>query len=183
MAQSEPPQVGLLACFRCFGIVCSKRLLTNCQRTGIQGHGLLIVALRFPKLREFLHGPGRFEMLRSKRLFADVQRALVERLRLGIPALLTIEVRQVGERIGHIGMLRSQELFSDPYRTLVEGLRLGIPALIPEIERRFVEQASCFFANNLISLDDLYCCQCLRQQTLTLRPDLMLCMWKYRIDQ
>src|SRR2546426_4143476 len=86
------------ACLGGFGMVCSKRLLTNCQGTSIPGSGLLVVALRFPQLRQIVYALGCVGVLRSQLLLPNVQSTLVEWLRFGILALLTVEVRQPVER-------------------------------------------------------------------------------------
>jgi hypothetical protein len=67
---------------RCFGMVRSKRLLTNLQRASVPVSRLFVVALSIPKPGEAVHGLSRIGMLRSPRLFEDMQRA-----------------RKVGERV------------------------------------------------------------------------------------
>src|SRR5258708_28782650 len=57
--------------------------------------------------------------------------------------------------------------------------------MIIEVECYPREQMPCFLADNLnilIPLNELRCCHCLQQKTLTLRPCLLLDLGKRSID-
>ena len=92
-------------CLHCFGMMRSKRLLTNSQRTSIPISGFFAVALRFPKLCKIVHGLSGFKVLRFLRLFTYMQGALVEWLCLLVLALLSVEGSQIAEHIGYVGVV------------------------------------------------------------------------------
>ena len=80
-------------------------------------------------------------------------------------------------------MLVTQLLLTDLSCSLIELLRFLIARTFLEIGRCLMEQTRCFFTNDLKLLDELCGSQCLREQTLTLRPGTVLYRWKRRVDR
>src|SRR6266567_1217373 len=158
-------------------------LLSNVQHSLEERLRFRILALLTVEERQVVERGGYIGMLWSQLLLKDTQHPQIERLRFRILALLIVEDRQVVERGSHLRMVWSQLLLSDVQGPLEERLRFGVARTTPEVGRSLVEQTPCFLTNDLIRLDVLSDQQGMWQQALTLRPVIILRLWKRCVDR